>query len=77
VTVKIVIVAGDVAAEVIWPANRLTAAGDYLYATHVPLALERAQDVRQNYGFRAVVILIEDRSLWDDVWGTLIETESG
>ncbi|HEV7719170.1 MAG TPA: hypothetical protein VGO70_09375 [Arsenicitalea sp.] len=77
VTVKIVVAAGDVAAEVIWPANNLTGAGDYLYATHVPLALERAHDVCQNYGFRAVVILIEDRSLWNDVWGILIETESG
>jgi hypothetical protein len=77
VTVKIVIVGNHVAAEVIWPANAATPAGDYLYATHVPLALERAQDVQKNYGFRAVVVVVEDRSLWDDGWGTLIETESG
>ncbi|MDB5561002.1 MAG: hypothetical protein JWN11_420 [Hyphomicrobiales bacterium] len=76
VTVKIAIEAGVMVAEVIWPANAGTAAGDYFYPTHVPLALERAEDVRDNYGFRAVVVWIEDASLWDEQWGILVDLPS-
>jgi hypothetical protein len=73
VVVRIIATTGGVLAEVSWPANSETAAGDYFYPTHVPVALERADDVRENYGFRAVVILIENVSLWDNEWGILVE----
>ncbi|WP_271894198.1 hypothetical protein [Candidatus Phyllobacterium onerii] len=59
-------------AEVEWPENSLTNKGDYFYATPVPLALERAIDVRDNYGFREIVIIIDDLTLWNEAWGTVI-----
>lgn len=74
--VRMIVSRGDdgVVADVVWPANEQTDGGDYLYATYVPLALERAEDVRQNYGFAEVVVIIEDPSLWDPDWGDLIES---
>lgn len=61
-----------IVADVIWPSNASTDGGTYLYATYVPVALERAEDVRQNYGFAAVVVIIDDPALWDPAWGTLV-----
>lgn len=58
-------------AEVEWPANDKTDAGDYFYATYVPLALERALDVKENYGFAEIVVILDDLSLWRPAWGQL------
>jgi hypothetical protein len=72
--VKVIVSRGDtgVVAEVVWPANDRTDAGDYLYPTYVPLSLERAEDVRQNYGFAEVVVVIDDLAMWDPEWGELL-----
>lgn len=72
--VRMIISRGDqgVVADVYWPANERTDGGDYLYPTYVPLALARAEDVRQNYGFAEVVVVIEDLALWDATWGELL-----
>jgi hypothetical protein len=59
-------------AEVEWPINDLTDAGDYFYATPVEVALERALDVQENYKFQETVVIIDDLRLWDDGWGTLL-----
>jgi hypothetical protein len=59
-------------AEVEWPGNELTNAGDYFYATPVEIALERAMDVQQNYKFRETIVIIDDIALWDSDWGILI-----
>jgi hypothetical protein len=59
-------------AEVEWPENSLTNAGDYFYATPIPLALERAHDVKDNYGFSEIVIIIDDLQLWKNAWGTVL-----
>lgn len=59
-------------AEVEWPTNALTDAGDYFYATPVEIALERALDVQQNYKFREMVVVIDDTALWDEKWGVLL-----
>jgi hypothetical protein len=71
--VKVVIFVsdGNAVAEVAWRANALTDGGDYLYPTIVPLALERAEDVRENYNFGEVVVVIDDVTLWDGIWGRL------
>ncbi len=58
-------------AEVEWPENSLTNKGDYFYATPVPLTLERALDVKNNYGFAEVVVIIDNLELWNDAWGTI------
>ncbi|MET0746831.1 MAG: hypothetical protein ABWY49_01445 [Rhizobium sp.] len=72
--VRLIVSSGDggVVADVVWPANALTDGGDYLYPTYVPLALERAEDVRQNYGFSEVAVIIDDPALWDPAWGQLV-----
>jgi hypothetical protein len=62
----------ETVAEVEWPENSLTVAGDYVYPTYVPLALERAEDVRSNYRFAEIVVIIEDPSTWEDEWGILV-----
>jgi hypothetical protein len=59
-------------AEVEWPENSLTNAGDYFSATPIPLALERAHDVKDNYGFSEIVIIIDDLQLWNSAWGTVL-----
>lgn len=71
--VRLIVTRGDegVVADVVWPPNERTDGGDYLYPTYVPLALERAEDVRQNYGFAEVVVVIDDLALWDPAWGNL------
>jgi hypothetical protein len=58
-------------ADVEWPSNTKTDAGDYLYPTNVPLALERAVDVWENYGFAEIVVIIDDVELWGSSWGIL------
>ena len=72
VRLRIIQKAGRPLAEVEWPENSLTDKGDYFYATPVPLALERAIDVKDNYGFREIVIIIDDLALWNEAWGTVI-----
>ncbi|MBA8879127.1 hypothetical protein [Phyllobacterium myrsinacearum] len=62
---------GTTVAEVEWPSNELTNAGDYFYATHVPLAFERALDVQENYGFKEIVVILDEPVSWDDKWGVL------
>lgn len=71
--VIVTISAGDAApiAEVSWPANAMTQGGDYFYPTTVELALARALDVREHYGFDRIVIRIDDLALWDRAWGEL------
>ncbi|WP_187277118.1 hypothetical protein [Phyllobacterium endophyticum] len=39
--------------------------------THVPLSFERALDVKENYGFSEIVIVIDDDGLWNSEWGQL------
>jgi hypothetical protein len=63
---------GRLLAEVEWPENSHTNAGDYFYATPVPLAIERALDIKDNYGFKEIVIFIDDLELWNNAWGTVI-----
>lgn len=58
-------------AEVEWPENDLTVAGDYFYPTYVPLAIERAVDVKEHYGFSEIVVIVDDLQLWDEEWGEL------
>jgi hypothetical protein len=58
-------------AEVEWPINDLTDAGDYFYATPVEVAIERALDVQQNYKFEETIVIIDDLKLWDNSWGVL------
>ncbi|MBB3149586.1 hypothetical protein FHS21_006040 [Phyllobacterium trifolii] len=72
VCIRVIQKDGRPLAEVEWPENTLTNKGDYFYATPVPLALERALDVRDNYGFREIVIIIDDLALWNEAWGTVI-----
>jgi hypothetical protein len=72
VCIRVIEEGGRVLAEVEWPENRLTNKGDYFYTTPVPLALERALDVKDNYGFAEVVVVIDDDRLWNVAWGTLI-----
>lgn len=62
----------ETVAEVEWPENDLTDAGDYFYATPVEVALERALDVQRNYKFREIVVVIDEVELWDDGWGVLL-----
>ncbi|PSH64012.1 hypothetical protein CU103_13240 [Phyllobacterium sophorae] len=64
---------GKTVADIFWDENGQTGAGTYLYATYVPVALERAEDVRQNYGFAKVIVIIENLDLWDADWGDLID----
>ncbi len=59
-------------AEVEWPQNHKTDAGDYFYATYVPLAIERAIDAKENYGFAEIVVIVDDIELWDAEWGELV-----
>jgi hypothetical protein len=72
VRIRIIEKGGRPLAEVEWPENSLTNKGDYFYATPIPLALERALDVKDNYGFREIVIVIDDLELWNEAWGTVI-----
>jgi uncharacterized protein YkuJ len=64
---------GETVADIFWSENDQTGAGSYLYATYVPLALERANDVKQNYGFAEVVVVIENLDLWNVEWADLID----
>lgn len=64
---------GKTVADIFWSENDRTGAGSYLYATYVPLALERAEDVKQNYGFVEVIVVIENLDLWSVEWGDLID----
>jgi hypothetical protein len=41
-------------------------------STPIPLAFERALDVKDNYGFNEIVIIIDDLELWNDAWGPVI-----
>ena len=72
VTVTVSLSGDRVVADVAWPANAETLGGDYLYPTNVPLALGRALDVQDHYGFARVVVLLADVSIWEPDWGTLI-----
>ena len=54
------------------------AAGDYLvpdFPRPVPVALERAEEVRTQCWLHRVVIAIADPSLWKAEWGSLHESE--
>ncbi|MDR6636236.1 hypothetical protein J2X72_005050 [Phyllobacterium sp. 1468] len=72
VCIRVIEKDGRTLAEVEWPENHFTIKGDYFYPTPVPLAIERALDVKDNYGFREVVVIIDNDQLWDDAWGSLI-----
>jgi hypothetical protein len=72
VCIRVIEEGGRPLAEVEWPENSFTNKGDYFYATPVPLAVERALDVKDNYGFAEVVVVIDDDRLWNVAWGTLI-----
>jgi hypothetical protein len=72
VRIRLIVEQGEVVAEVEWPENGLTGEGDYFYATYVPLALERALDVKENYGFHEIVVVLEDERLWNPAWGQLV-----
>jgi hypothetical protein len=61
-----------VVAEVKWPENELTDKGDYFYATHIPLSFERALDVKENYDFSEIIIVIDDDRMWKSEWGELV-----
>ncbi len=52
-------------ASVVWPENKLTAGGGFLYPTNIQLALERAFDVAKHYGF-AEIVVIDEHNQWDD-----------
>src|SRR5690606_11444102 len=67
---------GDVLASVYWP--EWIAQGDKVSASlegpyTVPDALARAEQLRSQWAYNRVVIAIQDRSLWNDEWGTLAE----
>jgi hypothetical protein len=59
-------------ADVAWPPTAQTTAGSYLYATAVPLALERARDIMATYGFERVFVSTPDPAAWQPEWGELI-----
>jgi hypothetical protein len=73
VRLRILRQADETLAEVEWPENPLTVAGNYVYPTNVPLALERALDVRENYRFKEVVIILDDPESWNEDWGILVD----
>ncbi|WP_172124469.1 hypothetical protein [Devosia sp. 919] len=53
-------------------------ASDYIvpdFPRPVPLALERAEEVRAHCGLARVVIAIDDPSLWKAEWGALLQAE--
>jgi hypothetical protein len=53
-------------------------ASDYLvpdFPRPVPLALERAEEVRVHCGLARIVISIADPSLWKAEWGALLQNE--
>lgn len=56
------------------PAGRIEAGGE-MGPWQVPEALKRAEELRAQFGFRRVVIAMEERGIWRDEWGTLADKE--
>jgi len=66
------VIEDSVVADVEWPANAETGGGNYLYPTYVPLAIERAEDVRAHYGFIEVAVVTGNPDFWNEAWGRLV-----
>ena len=50
-------------------------AEDYIVADFprpVPIALERAEQVRHHCGLQRIAVILTDESLWRSEWGTLV-----
>jgi len=68
------------AASIYWsawmgPDGQVTDAGGEMGPWLVPDALKRAEELRAQFGFRRVVVTMEERGIWRDEWGTLAEKE--
>src|SRR5690606_12167720 len=67
-------------AIIIWPsrtvpADRTTSGGEE-FPPGVPTALARAEESREQYGFKRVTICLEHGCTWNPQWGTLHAVES-
>lgn len=66
-------------ASIYWPEwfgpNGIVEAGGEMGPWLVTEALQRAEELRAQFGFRRVVIAMEERGIWRDEWGTLAEQE--
>lgn len=67
-------IAGEAVAEVIWP--RQGDAGQDVGQAHqaqIAMAFNHALDMRTKLRLNRIVVLIDDTTLWDKRWGTLVE----
>ena len=77
VLVRVVKLGDETLASVAWPARH----GKYdidmpplLSPTTVPVALQRAADVANIYGFSTIWVHVENDELWRSEWGQLVIT---
>lgn len=57
------------------PDGNLADAGEEMGPWLVPDALNRAEEIRAEFGFARIVVTMEERGIWRDEWGTLAEKE--
>jgi hypothetical protein len=77
VLVRVVRLRDETLASVAWPARHGRFEIDMpplLNPTTVPVALQRAADVANIYGFSQILVHFEDEQLWRSEWGHVVIT---